>query len=98
MRTPIFSQSSSTRKGIFCTRLYIAADADVAKRYQVKIMVANLTILRCCTCKVFPIDLKEKDMLKRDDILTFGESLFRKMTTFNGEVHQISIDYKILKV
>jgi hypothetical protein len=84
--------------GIFYTWLYIVADEDVAKKYQVKITIANPTIFFSCTWKVFPIDLKEEVMFERDDVLTFGESLFRKMMTLYGEFHEISIDYEILEV
>jgi hypothetical protein len=80
-------------KGMFHTWLYIAGDADIAKKYQVNITVANPTIHLSYTSKVFSIDLNEENMFKRDDVLSFGESLFRKMIRGG----RISINYEILK-
>jgi hypothetical protein len=78
----------------------VAAGEDIAKKYKVKITASRSTALISYTGRVFPVDVKGEDVVEREDILSFGEPFFKKLSfddgTRNGRA--IKIMYAILKV
>jgi hypothetical protein len=93
-----FLTKISKEKGMFHAWLYIVAGADIAEKYQVKITIDSSTTSISHTGKVLSIDVKEADVVKRDDVLSFGENLFGKLTVVENETHKICIGYEILTV
>jgi hypothetical protein len=66
--------------GMFHIWLYIAAGAEEAKKYQVKITVANSASSLSLTGKVFPIDIKQDDVLMGEQaVLSFGKNHLTKI-------------------
>jgi hypothetical protein len=66
--------------GMFHVWLYVAAGAKVAKKYQVKFTLTNSTTSLLFMGNVFPIDVKEADVImgQQQDVLSFGQSYLRK--------------------
>jgi hypothetical protein len=94
-----FIMKFARNKGMFYAWLHIAAGADVAEKYQVKITIAKNKTLLSHTGKVFTIDVKEKEVTQEDeDILSFGTGLFKKLAIVEDEKHRICMEYEILKV
>jgi hypothetical protein len=83
----------------FFVWLYIAAGAEEAKKYQVKITVADSTTSLSFSGKVFPIDLNDDEVIE-EDVLSFRKSYFRKVSDYDKEskVSYIWIQYKISKL
>jgi hypothetical protein len=74
--------------------LYVAAGTKVAKKYQVNFMVANSTTSLAFTGNVFPIDVKEADVIiGEQDIMSFGKSYLKKIE--GDQNWSINIDFKI---
>jgi hypothetical protein len=67
------------------TTILVNAVSDVSKKFRVRITIAKDTTTLSWEGKVFPIDVKRKDVIKcEENVPSFGKSLFKKLSTVDN--------------
>ena len=86
--------------GFLHTWVYIAAGSDISEQYQVRITITRENNNIVFQGKVFPIDVKESDVVKDEtELLSLGEGLFNKLSVVCDDGRRkVAFKYEILKV